>query len=127
MSGSQTVEDLMNQMNSGELWGTAQRNSFGGLYPKVKAHKGGIPEGVSGFSFRAKTPANKEVHWTEANGAAKVNPSESKLKLPPEKAQEDWVKIDMRPEEISVPGLTPEQRQLIRDRWPDIKFTDEGQ
>lgn len=47
-SRTQTPEDARRQETSGELWGLPRR---GGIFPRVKAYEGPLPEGVRGIEF----------------------------------------------------------------------------
>ena len=67
---TQTRANVDQIIRSGELWGKAPRNGFGGFEPTVQAYEGPLPEGINGFEFTTRVAPdsggmpNGKWHWS---------------------------------------------------------------
>jgi hypothetical protein len=75
---------MVDILGSGEIWGKAPRGGLGDE-PRVKAHRGHIPEGELGFEFWALQPPNDpygpRVYWSKPGEFLVAADNVMKLKI----------------------------------------------
>jgi hypothetical protein len=54
-----SADEVRKVLDSGELWGMAQRNFFQSDIPKSKAYAGKLPSGANGFEFETEVPPDE--------------------------------------------------------------------